>query len=108
MLEASPELDNAYILKDSVNTIFRESNKKATTRSLDHWLGLVAKFNIPEFRHCIDTFTKWSQEITRIAEYDLSNGFIEGSNNKIKVLKRVSYGIWNFERFRNRILYLCG
>ena len=108
MLAASPELEKAYILKERFSTIFRESNKKATTRSLDHWLGLVAKFNIPEFRHCIDTFTKWSHEITRISEYKVSNGFIEGSNNKIKVLKRVSYGIWNFERFRNRILYLCG
>ncbi|MFI3175289.1 MAG: transposase, partial [Bacillota bacterium] len=25
-------------------------------------------------------------------------------NNKIKVLKRVSYGVKNFKRFRNRIL----
>lgn len=36
----------------------------------------------------------------------VSNGFIEGSNNKIKVLKRISYDVRNFERFRNRILYL--
>lgn len=107
MLAASPELEKAYILKERFSTIFKESNKKAATQKLAHWLELVAKFNIPEFRHCIDTFTKWSHEITRSVEYKVSNGFIEGSNNKIKVLKRVSYGIWNFERFRNRILYLC-
>ena len=29
---------------------------------------------------------------------NLSNGFIEGYNNKIKVLKRVSFGIKNFAR----------
>ncbi|MGD9678454.1 MAG: transposase [Vulcanibacillus sp.] len=27
-------------------------------------------------------------------------------NNKIKVLKRNSYGVKNFKRFRNRILYM--
>ncbi|WP_147010930.1 transposase, partial [Herbinix hemicellulosilytica] len=31
----------------------------------------------------------------------------EGFNNKIKVLKRISYGIKNFERFRTRILHSC-
>ncbi|HHU73359.1 MAG TPA: transposase, partial [Clostridiales bacterium] len=36
------------------------------------------------------------------------NGTTEGYNNKIKVLKRVSFGIRNFERFRNRILHTCG
>ena len=35
-----------------------------------------------------------------------TNGFTEGCNNKIKVLKRVSFGLRNFERFRNRILYI--
>ncbi|NLJ89932.1 MAG: transposase, partial [Clostridiales bacterium] len=35
-------------------------------------------------------------------------GATEGFNNKIKVLKRVSYGIKNFDRFRNRILHICG
>ncbi|WP_337799016.1 transposase, partial [Acidaminococcus timonensis] len=35
-----------------------------------------------------------------------SNGFTEGMNNKIKVLKRVAFGFRNFERFRSRILLL--
>ena len=56
--------------------------------------------------HCITTFTNWRTEIANIIDESVSNGFIEGSNNKIKVLKRISYGVRNFERFRNRILYL--
>ena len=47
----------------------------------------------------------WRTEIANIIDESVSNGFIEGSNNKIKVLKRISYGVRNFERFRNRILY---
>ena len=34
-----------------------------------------------------------------------SNGFIEGCNNKTKVLKRVCFGMRNFRNFRNRILF---
>ncbi|MDD4320025.1 MAG: transposase, partial [Acidaminococcaceae bacterium] len=36
-----------------------------------------------------------------------SNGYIEGHNNKIKVVKRLSFGIKNFNILRNRILYMA-
>ena len=36
----------------------------------------------------------------------MSNGIIEGSNYKIKVIKRVSYGYSNFYHLRNRIFYI--
>ncbi|MBQ3136325.1 MAG: transposase, partial [Clostridia bacterium] len=36
----------------------------------------------------------------------ITNGFTEGCNNKIKVLKRNAYGYKNFRRFRNRILHI--
>ncbi|WP_272881147.1 transposase [Phascolarctobacterium succinatutens] len=51
-------------------------------------------------------FYNWKTEIANIIDERISNGFIEGSNNKIKALKRISYGIRNIDRFRNRILYL--
>lgn len=38
----------------------------------------------------------WRTEIANIIDESVSNGFIEGSNNKIKVLKRISYGVRNF------------
>ena len=34
-----------------------------------------------------------------------TNGYIEGCNNKTKVVKRVSYGMRNFNNFRKRILF---
>ncbi len=37
----------------------------------------------------------------------LTNDITEGFNNKVKVLKRISYGIRNFKRFRTRILHSC-
>nr|WP_258026743.1 transposase [Staphylococcus chromogenes] len=36
----------------------------------------------------------------------LTNGPIEGINNKIKLIKRVAYGYRNFNNFRNRILII--
>ena len=75
-------------------------------KELGKWLLLAADLSLPEFQHCITTFSNWKTEIANIIGERVSNGFIEGSNNKIKVLKRISYGVRNFNRFRNRILYL--
>ena len=36
----------------------------------------------------------------------LTNRYTEGMNNKIKVLKRISFSVKKFDRFRKRILYI--
>ena len=33
------------------------------------------------------------KEINNIQKYNINNGFVERKNNKIKVIKRLSYGI---------------
>lgn len=86
--------------------IFRKETRTEAKRELRDWLLLANQLSVPEFQHCITTFTNWSTEIANIVGENISNGFIEGSNNKIKVLKRISFGFQNFRRFRNRILSL--
>ncbi len=50
------------------------------------------------------TYRTWSKEILNAFKYPhITNGPTEGFNNKIKVLKRTSYGIRNFQRLRTRI-----
>ena len=107
MLAASYELEQTHILKERFYSIFKAKTQFEAKNELQNWFFLAEQFNLPEFKHCITTFTKWSNEITSIVEHKLSNGYTEGVNNKIKVLKRISFGIRNFNRFRNRILYLC-
>lgn len=52
------------------------------------------------------TIHNWATPIFNTFDCTFSNGFTEGCNNKIKVLKRNAYGYQNFERFRNRILHM--
>ena len=106
MLNSSSELEKAWILKERFYEIFRKDTRTEAKKELRDWLLLANQLSIPEFQHCITTFTNWRTEIANIIGENVSNGFIEGSNNKIKVLKRISFGVQNFERFRNRILNL--
>lgn len=106
MLNSSHELEKAWLLKEKFYEIFRKETRTEAKKELRDWLLLANQLSIPEFQHCITTFTNWGTEIANIVGENISNGFIEGSNNKIKVLKRISFGFQNFRRLRNRILSL--
>ncbi|HAR6490664.1 TPA: ISL3 family transposase, partial [Staphylococcus pseudintermedius] len=58
-------------------------------------------------KRVIHTFIKYMPYISSTMRHrHLTNGPIEGINNKIKLIKRVSYGYRNFWNFRNRILMI--
>ena len=46
------------------------------------------------------------EHIRKRLETGFTNGYTEGMNNKIKVFKRVGYGVKRFDRFRKRIIYV--
>ncbi|HHZ06993.1 MAG TPA: transposase [Clostridiales bacterium] len=61
---------------------------------------------MPHFVKCAKTMLNWQDRILSSFTAPVTNGFTEGCNNKIKVLKRNAYGFRNFKRFRNRILHM--
>ena len=54
----------------------------------------------------INNMKKHKEYMLNSVKYEYSNGPLEGFNNKIKPLKRVSYGYSNFSNFRLRILIM--
>jgi Transposase and inactivated derivatives len=57
-----------------------------------------------EVTTALSTLKKYFDSISNSLKYPYSNGPVEGINNKIKVLKRVSYGFRRFKNFKKRIL----
>ena len=49
-------------------------------------------------------FKNWRNEILNYFDRRITNGFVEGKNNRIKVIKRMAYGYRNIENLRRRIL----
>ena len=60
-------------------------------------------YGYKESLYLASTFRNWQKEIENSIKYGINNGFVEGNNNKIKVIKRVSYGIKNFETLKKLI-----
>ena len=106
ILRCSPRLRCAYALKYAFSKVLRFKDHTNISWALSAWIDLVKSADLPEMNSLVKSFTYWYEEIRSALIYPYSNGFTEGCNNKIKVLKRVSFGLRNFERFRNRILYI--
>ncbi len=64
----------------------------------------IANNSLPEFRELLHTSSNWRGEILNYFDYPITNGFVEGKNNRIKTIKRMAYGYHNKDNFRLRIL----
>ena len=105
MLHKSKDLGRAYMLKECFRKVLKH-DVLSLRKFFVEWLDLVASAGLSEFKSVLTTFTEWKDEIFRGFVSKYSNGYIEGHNNKIKVIKRLSFGIKSFSLLRLRILYL--
>ena len=58
------------------------------------------------FRKSIKSLKKLRKYVVNSLKYDYTNALVEGKNNKIKVIKRVSYGYRSFRNFKARIMLM--
>jgi transposase len=105
MLLYNDDLRSAHGLKEWFYEICQNEKYKYQREGFWEWVKTAEKSGIPEFEACAKTYRNWSQGILNAFKYKYTNGPTEGYNNKIKVLKRVSFGMKNFERFRTRIIH---
>jgi transposase len=94
----------AYGLREQLTAIFdRNLSKKQAQAKILRWIQQVQKSGL----HCFDDFLKllaaWWEEITNYFIQRENSGFVEGFNNKVKVLKRRCYGIFNLQHLFQRI-----
>ena len=106
MLMVSEKLRKAYWLKENFYVFMDSKNIDEARRNLKNWNLCFGVAQLEEFQRCFEIINKWQPYILRAFSMGYTNGFTEGCNNRIKVLKRNCYGVQNFTRFRNRILHM--
>lgn len=106
MLDVSERLRQAYRMKNEFHKLMECKSREEARKQLGIWNMMAVGYGLPEFQACTKTFINWQNEILNSFEYPFTNGFTEGVNNKIKVIKRNAFGVKNFERFRKRILHV--
>lgn len=103
----SPNLKQAYNFQNSLTEIFNKNiNKQEASKLIKQWIKEVTESDLTCFDKFISTLNKYRDDILNYfhRKQRKSSGFIEGLNNKIKVIKRRCYGIFNVDKLFQRIL----
>ena len=99
----SPILELAYNLCNDLTDIFEGAiSKSDATRKIDAWKKEVEESSLKCFNKFLLTLDKYMDKITNYFINRQTSGFVEGLNNKIKVIKRMCYGILNIKHLFQR------
>lgn len=99
-------LMTAYYLKENLKEIWNQFSKEKAEAVLDEWVKQAMDSKIQPLMTMASTIRAYKPYILAWYDYCISNGRIEGINNKIKVLKRQIYGFRNDEYFTLRLYAL--
>jgi transposase len=102
-----PEIATAWQLKEALRSWYATASATTAEAGLDAWIARVKRDGPPQLRKALSTLRNWRREILAFFEFlptGLSNGFVEGKNNRTKALMRQGYGYRNRHHLRLRIL----
>lgn len=90
-----PRLHRAYLLKEGLRAVFviaRQDGLAVAREALRKWIGWAQRCRIPAFLALARTIITHRSAIEATFEHGLSNGLIESTNTKIRVLTRMAFG----------------
>ena len=100
----SPILETAYLLRNSLTDIFEMNiTKNSAKKKVISWINKVRKSGLKCFDAFISTLEKFMDEVMNYFIQRHNSGFVEGLNNKVKVIKRRCYGILKHENLFKRL-----
>ena len=110
-----PDMRKAIDLKDSFYEALQGLYQNEAKPFFESFIHQLKTSRIPEYQYVAQTFSNWKKEIINafplideatgeVLDNPPTNAVIEGMNNKIKTLKRISFGYRNFDNFRRKIM----
>ena len=92
-----------YGYKEEFYKLLEVSSVEEFKKGFEELTEKLSNSGIKECMYLSKSYRNWKEEILNSIEYKVDNGFVEGYNNKIKVIKRISYGIKKFKILKKLI-----
>ena len=119
------ELREAWLMKEAFISFYDNNTAETAEEALSTLISSYAQSTVYEIRQFARTLKKWKTEIINsfiivftdyrtskdtgqvmLSERKLNNGLMENRNSILKIIKKNANGYPNWERFRNRCLYV--
>ncbi len=104
LLEQYPGLKGFYWAKEKIRELYRQPTRAEATKLLENIILNLKSDDDAELIRWGNTLKHWREPILNHFDNRTTNGFTEGCNTKIKMLKRVSYGLRNVEVYWRKML----
>jgi transposase len=103
-LRLNKPLSIAYYLKEDLRQIWSQPNKRTARRVLRDWLARARASGIRILIQFAKTLEEHQEGVLNYYHYRISTGPLEGTNNKIQLMKRQAYGFRDQAFFKLKIL----
>jgi transposase len=103
-LELNQPLALAYYMKEDLRQIWMQPDKTTAAAVLQDWVERARASGISMLIKFSKTLALYRRGILAYYDYPISTGPLEGTNNKIKTMKRQAYGFRDLEFFKLKIL----
>lgn len=104
LLRHYPNIKAFYWAKEALRELYRQEDKTIAARQLDNIILNLKAGDDGELIRWGNTLKRWQVPILNHFDNRTTNGFTEGCNTKIKMLKRISYGLRNVEVYWRKML----
>jgi len=103
-LRLNQPLATAYYLKEELHEIWEQDNQETAAAMLMDWIVYAESTGIRILQQFAKTLRFHAWGILAYYDYPISTGPLEGTNNKIKTMKRQAYGFRDPEFLKLKIL----
>jgi transposase len=103
-LALNESLAVAYYLKEDLRQFWEQPGKKFGTLFLDGWIRRAESSGIKMLQQMARTLAAHRSGLLAYYDVMITSGPMEGTNNKIKTMKRQAYGFRDKEFFKLKIL----
>lgn len=103
-LQLNEPLATAYYLKEDLAEVWEQEDEPAAQAFLLDWIAQAESSGIKMLQQFAKTLRFHALGILAWYDYPLSTGPLEGTNNKIKTMKRQAYGFRDQEFLKLKIL----
>ena len=109
LADSHPDLFRLWRLRQELHDWYEvQTTPDQAHLTLAHWIAAARQLGMKHLDSFCDTLIAWQTEIVNFFHHRITSGFVEGMNSKIRVLKRIAFGIPNFDHFRLRVIAFCG
>jgi transposase len=103
LLALNETINTVMILKEKLKQIWTYRYRAWAAKALDAWCSLARSLNHPSVNAFVRMLKRYRYGILNHCNYPIHTGKLEGVNNKIKVIKRKSYGFHDLRYFTLKI-----